>query len=115
MVMRKRSGVLTVSIGILTLALPSRGWGQVGSGMPSDSDLLQQRMLERASGFVVERPPAGTLIHPVQRVPRDRFGVVGPFPLKLEDLAALVYPDASLEERQALVEGMTFFTTPGRA
>jgi len=73
-------------------------------------------MLERAPGFfVIDVPPAGTLIHPVQRVPRDRFGVVGPFPLKLEDLEALVYPDATPEERQALLEGMTFFTTPHTA
>jgi len=102
--------------GVLTLALPSRGWGEVGTGVPSDSDLMQQRMLEKAPGFfVIDVPPAGTIIRPVQRVPRDRFGIVGPFPLQLQDLEALVYPDATPEERQALVEGMTFFTEPHTA
>lgn len=103
-------------IGVLTLALPGRGWGEIGTGVPSDADLSQQRMLERAPGFfVIDVPPPGTVIRPVQRVPRSQFGVVGPFPLQLHDLDGLVYPDATPEERQALVEGMQFFTTPHTA
>jgi hypothetical protein len=31
-------------------------------------------------------------LQPVKRVPRDQFGVVGHFPLTMEDLPALVYP-----------------------
>jgi hypothetical protein len=54
-------------------------------------------------------------LRPVERVPRDKFGVVGPFPLQLQDLRALIYPDASLGERQEVLEGLTFFTTPHTA
>src|SRR5437667_6644160 len=120
MTVRKVSSVLTVcaSIAVLTFSaslLPSPGWAELGSDVPSDSQLLQQRMLETASGFVVAAPPPGTVFRPVQRVPRDKFGVVGPFPVTLGDLDALIFPDASLEERQAVLEGMTFFTTPHTA
>jgi hypothetical protein len=77
--------------------------------------LLTQRIQEAgASGsgvFDIAPPPDGQTFSPVNRVPRDRFGVVGPFPLQLQDLDALVYPDATLTERQALREGLTFFTT----
>src|SRR5262245_11354887 len=105
-----------VLVGAVTLILSSGGWAEVGSGIPSDADLLQQRMLERAPGFfVIDVPPAGTVIRPVQRVPRERFGIVGPFPLQLGDLDALVYPGTTPEERQALLEGMTFFTEPHTA
>jgi hypothetical protein len=61
---------------------------------------------------VVAVPVPGTVLRPVQRVPRARFGVVGPLPLQLSDLDALVFPDATSDERQALLEGLTFFTTP---
>jgi hypothetical protein len=44
-------------------------------------------------------------------VPRNKFGIVGAFPLTLEDLDGLVYPDATDQERQAMLEGMKFFTT----
>jgi di-heme oxidoreductase (putative peroxidase) len=116
--MRRSAPVPTTCMlfGVLAVALPRAGRAEVGSGVPSDADLSQQRMLERTPGFfVIDAPPPGTPIRPVQRVPRDSFGVVGPFPLKLEDLAALVYPDETPEERQTLLEGMTFFTTPHAA
>ncbi len=97
-------------VALLCLSANS-GWAQQ-TDIPTDAQLLQQRAKEIATGFVVAVPPSGTEMRPVQRVPRDRFGVVGPFPLKLEDLDALVYPDADREERAALLEGMVFFTTP---
>ena len=50
-------------------------------------------------------------MRPVQRVPREKFGIVGPFPLTLQDLDGLTYPDATPSERQAMLEGMQFFTT----
>jgi len=87
----------------------------LGSNTPTDQQLQQQRAGEVASGFVVSVPPAGTVMHPVQRVPRSKFGVVGPFPLTMNDLDALVYPGLTNEGRQALLEGMTFFTTPHTA
>jgi hypothetical protein len=61
--------------------------------------------------FDVALPPAGTTYSRVGRVPRRQFGVVGPFPLQLQDLSALVYPDTTDAERQKLLEGLTFFTT----
>ncbi|MDQ2804359.1 MAG: hypothetical protein M3Y41_17380 [Pseudomonadota bacterium] len=60
----------------------------------------------------VPQPPIPSLLRPVERVPRAAFGVVGPFPLTQKDLAALVYPSASADERAAVLEGLTFFTTP---
>jgi CxxC motif-containing protein (DUF1111 family) len=91
----------------------------VGSGNPSDADLLAQRMVERGispalpgSGiFDIAVPPAGTVLKPVQRIPRDKYGVVGPLPLTLSDLDALVFPGSSADEKNALLEGLTFFTT----
>jgi hypothetical protein len=54
--------------------------------------------------------PAG--LHPVERIPRDAFGVVGAPPLRADNLNALLYPSASASERQAALDGLTFFTTP---
>ncbi len=101
-------GVLIALGGLLT----STGWAQLGSGVPSDDDLLARRAIERLTNFVVDPPPPGTMLRPVQRVPRDRFGVVGPFPLGLGDLDALTYPAANAAERAAVLEGMEFFTRP---
>ncbi|HKN31670.1 MAG TPA: di-heme oxidoredictase family protein [Terriglobales bacterium] len=96
-----------LSIGVLM--------AELGSNIPTDNQLLTTRMLEGGSAdsgiFDIAVPPPGTPMRPVERVPRDKFGIVGPFPLTLQDLDALVYPDATAEERQAVLEGMTFFTT----
>jgi hypothetical protein len=43
------------------------------------------------------------MLRPVERIPRDKFGVVGPFPLQLQDLPALIFPDATLDERQKVL------------
>ena len=106
---------LSISISILLASLsPSIVSAQVGTNIPSDDTLQAQRVTEFAGGkgFVVQVPGNGTKFKPVQRVPRDKFGVVGSFPLALGDLDALVYPDASLQQRLALLEGVSFFTTP---
>src|SRR5437588_3728289 len=96
-----------LSIGVLM--------AELGSNIPTDNQLLTTRMLEGGSAdsgiFDIAVPPPGTPMRPVERVPRDKFGIVGPFPLTLQDLDALVYPDSTAEERQAVLEGMTFFTT----
>jgi hypothetical protein len=97
------------------LLLPNLGWAQLGSNNPPDADLQAQRDIELESGFIVEVPPPGTVLRPVQRVPRERYGVVGGLPLGLGDLDALVYPDATPDEREALLEGLTFFTAPHAA
>ncbi len=77
----------------------------------SDADLLAQRQAELSSGLVIAVPAPTTPLRPVERVPRDKFGVVGPLPLHASDLDALVFPSTSPDERAALLEGMTFFTT----
>ncbi len=88
---------------------------ELGTNNPDDATLLMQRIGEAGSSgsgiFDIPLPPAGTMFKPARRVPRNDFGVVGPSPLQLQDLNALVYPDATLSERQKLLEGLTFFTT----
>jgi hypothetical protein len=100
-----------------TLILPV--WAELGSNVPNDATLLTERTQEAGSTgsgvFDIAAPPAGTVLRPVQRVPREKFGVVGPFPLQLQDLPALIYPDAMLNERQEVLEGLTFFTIPHTA
>ena len=77
----------------------------------TDTELLAQRQAELSSGLVIAVPAPTTPLRPVERVPRSKFGVVGPLPLEASDLDALVFPSASADERAALLEGMTFFTT----
>jgi CxxC motif-containing protein (DUF1111 family) len=60
----------------------------------------------------VAGPPDPSRLRPVERIPRDKFGVVDEFPLVENDLRALVYPSANEEERAAVLEGLSFFTTP---
>jgi hypothetical protein len=120
---------LTVATAIAICTLPASA--QLGSDNPTDDTLLTQREVEAGcdtsttpptcpsgsanifnSGvFDIASPPDGTMFTPAARVRRDKFGVVGPAPLTLMDLHALVYPDATSAERQALLEGLTFFTT----
>jgi Di-haem oxidoreductase, putative peroxidase len=57
-------------------------------------------------------PPNPEKLRPVERVARDKFGVVGLFPLHIEDLESLVFPSTNEEERSALLEGLEFFSTP---
>lgn len=111
--MRKLLISLTVFAAI-DLACPALA--ELGSDVPTDAQLLAQRVQEGGAAgagiFDIAVPPADTILQPVKRVPRDKFGVVGPFPLQRRDLRALVFPDASGEERDAILEGLTFFTTP---
>ena len=90
----------------------------LGTGNPTDAQIIALRLTEvggltpvNPSGiFDIPVPPAGTQFRPVQRVPRDKFGEVGPFPLQYSDLEALVYPDTTVQERQQMLEGMSLFT-----
>ncbi len=115
--MRNLWATLTVCWTIGVYALPAAA--ELGSDIPSDAQLLTQRAQEGGSSgsgiFDIAVPPAGTVLRPVERVPREKFGVVGPFPLQLQDLRALVFPDATLDERQEVLEGLTFFTSPHTA
>ena len=107
--MRKLLIMLAVctSIGVLM--------AELGSNVPSDDKLLAQRVQEGGSLgsgiFDIAPPPPGKVLQPVKRVPREEFGIVGPFPLTLQDLDGLTYPDATPQERQTMLEGMQFFTT----
>ena len=68
-----------LSIGVLM--------AELGSNIPTDNQLLTTRMLEGGSAdsgiFDIAVPPPGTPMRPVERVPRDKFGIVGPFPLRM--------------------------------
>lgn len=77
----------------------------------TDAELLQQRRVELSTGLVIAVPGPCIHLRPVERVPRSKFGVVRPPPLEASDLDALVFPSATADERAALLEGMTFFTT----
>ncbi len=111
--MRKLVQTLMAYAVIGIFALPALA--EIGSDVPIDAQLLTERAQEGGSAgsgiFDIAVPPAGTVLRPVRRVPRERFGVVGPFPLQPQDLPALLFPDATRSERQALLEGLTFFTT----
>lgn len=77
----------------------------------TDAELLLQRQAELSTGLVIDVPGPSVYLRPVERVPRSKFGVVSPPPLEASDLNALVFPSATADERAALLEGMTFFTT----
>ena len=107
--MRELLKPLTVLTALNIFTLPV--YAELGSGVPSDAQLLTERAQEAGSAgsgiFDIAVPPAGTVLRPVRRVPREKFGVVGPFPLQLQDLRSLLFPDATLEERQrCLAAGM---------
>jgi len=93
---------LLLSVGILM--------AELGTNNPTDPQLVAQRAQEGGTAgsgiFDIAVPPPGTPMRPVQRVPREKFGIVGPFPLTLQDLDGLTYPDATPSERQAMLEGM---------
>ena len=115
--MRKLLRPLAVLTALNIFTLPV--YAELGSDVPSDAQLLTERGQEAGSAgsgiFDIAAPPAGTVLRPVERVPRDKFGVVGSFPLQLQDLPALVFPGATPDERQAVLEGLAFFTTPHTA
>ena len=115
--MRNRVTLLAAATVMGTIGGPA--CAELGSDVPSDSQLLTQRVQEAgstASGiFDIAAPPSGTVLQPVARIPRLRFGVVGPVPLTIQDLGALLYPSASNAEKLKALEGLTFFTTPHTA
>jgi len=130
--MRKLLATVAIAVAIGLFAPPgcvergANGPGANGSGANTpgangsgDATLLTQRAEEAGlsgSGiFDIAVPPPGTVLRPVERIPRQAFGVVGPFPLQPQDLPALTYPGATASEHQAVLEGMTFFTTPHTA
>ena len=115
--MRNRITLLAAAAVMATIGGPA--YSELGSDHPTDAQLLAQRVQEggmSGSGiFDIAPPPPGTVLRPVERVPRQQFGVVGPFPLALADLQALLFPSAPLAERQKALEGLTFFTSPHTA
>src|SRR6266849_6683995 len=105
--MRKLLSVLIVymmSFGILVGVL----WAQL-----SDEELIQQLEDERDRDVVtIPAPGPDVTLRPVQRIPRELYGVVGVNrPLDVRDLDALLFPDASDDERAAVLAGLAFFTT----
>ncbi|MGH8574457.1 MAG: hypothetical protein ACREX8_18065, partial [Gammaproteobacteria bacterium] len=78
----------------------------------SDEELVRQLQEEVSRvDVVIPVPGDDVALRPVDRVPREQFGVVGDAPLDASDLDALLFPDASAEEREAVLAGLAFFTT----
>lgn len=96
-------------IAVLSILLSAIGYLTV---KPYLNSVANRPTQEEINLNPVAEPPDPSLLRPVERVPRDRFGVVGEFPLSEDDLRALVYPSANDEERAAVIEGLNFFTTP---
>ncbi len=111
--------IMTIYTAYTAIGLAFSARAELGSDVPRDAKLLEQRADEggvSGSGiFDIAIPPDGTVLRPVTRVQREKFGVVGPLPLQLRDLRALIYPDTAEGEREAVLEGLTFFTTPHSA
>jgi hypothetical protein len=130
--MREPLFILTAAAVVVFFAFPASA--ELGSDNPTDVTLLTQREVEagcdtsttpptcpsgtasvfNSGTFDIASPPAGTTFMPAKRVRRDKFGVVGPFTLNNglteKDLDAIVYPDATVTEKDQLVEGLQFFT-----
>jgi hypothetical protein len=113
----KLSFLMTAVAAIGLLAFPAIA--QLGTNTPPNDDatLKMQREMEAGSSgsgiFDIPLPDPNQLYQPARRVPRDKFGVVGPFMpngLNLQDLDALVYPGTISADKNALFEGMQFFT-----
>jgi hypothetical protein len=110
----KLFATLTVATAIAICTLPASA--QLGSDNPTDDALLMQREIEAGtsgSGIFDIPVPTDQTYQPATRVPRDKFGVVGPFMpngLKLQDLDNLVFPGTSDIDKGKLFEGLQFFT-----
>lgn len=89
----------------LVLALAMGGCGQKGS-VTDTIPVLEDRDLSAIAG-----PTDNSQRRPVERVPRAQFAEVGPAPLKASDIPVFGYPSLNDDEKNSLVEGMTFFTT----
>ena len=127
-----------LSVAVLIAATALFAWpalAELGSNNPPDQQLLMQRAQEvgcdlstspptcpsgsasvfDSGNFDIAIPPAGTTYQPAKRLTRGTFGAVGAFALQngLTEaaLAALVFPDETTGEKDALVEGLQFFTT----
>jgi CxxC motif-containing protein (DUF1111 family) len=133
-IVRKLSFIMTAVAVVALFASPAPAQAQtcppggacLGTGNPSDAALLNQRTVEKptASGPGIFFVPDPTLTNPnqtyspAQRVPRDKYGVVGKLPLTVNDLDALVFPGTTTSEKNELLEGLQFFTkvhTPGES
>jgi CxxC motif-containing protein (DUF1111 family) len=85
------------------------GCGQVGS-VTDNRSTLEDRDLSAIAG-----PVNSSQLRPVERVPRSTYAVVNPAPLGERDQPVFVYPSMDSEERESMLEGLTFFTTPHTA
>ena len=120
--MRTSNAGLAAAAMITLIAFPALA--ELGTDNPTDGQLKAERVTEAGTAgsgiFDIPVPGSSQTYQPAGRVPRDKFGVVGPFMLsgglRLQDLDNLVYPSTSASDKQSLFEGMVFFTmfrTPG--
>lgn len=102
---RHRFGGRLALGGVAVLGLALAACSQKGA-VTETQDTVADRDLTALAG-----PTNTSALRPVERVPRATFGIVSEAPLEFADLTALVYPSMNTDERNSLMEGMTFFTT----
>lgn len=99
-------GGRALSLAMLAVGgLLSAGCGQEGS-VTDTIPTVEERDLSAVPG-----PTDASQLRPVERVPRAQFGEVGQAPLGLDDVSFFAFPSLDENERQSLLEGLTFFTT----
>jgi CxxC motif-containing protein (DUF1111 family) len=89
----------------LSIALLVAGCGQKGNVTETIPTIADRDLAPEAG------PTDNAARRPVDRVPRAQYAEVGPAPLQPNDVAVFGYPNLSSEEKESLLEGMTFFTT----
>jgi Di-haem oxidoreductase, putative peroxidase len=77
----------------------------------SDDELIEELKQEAAQVDIATPGPGDPALRPVERIPREEYGVVGPAPLTAADLDALIFPAANSQERASVLTGLAFFTT----
>ncbi len=104
-----RRGATALPFVVLACGLVYGGCRQSGSITDTIPE-LEDRDLSAIAG-----PTDHSQLRPVERVPRAQFAEVGDAPLGLSDTSFFVYPSLDQGERDSLLEGLTFFTTPHTA
>jgi len=105
---RRRAQVVAFAV-VVTVGLQSAGCsqnGEVSETVPS----VDERDLSGVPG-----PTEAGELRPVERVPRGQFGEVGQAPHGPSDVAFFAFPSVDDDERQSLLEGLTFFSTEHNA
>lgn len=103
---------VVVGIGMVLLSGCEGGGSNtdVGQTIAGQASTIDSRNL---SGVALPGDPSK--LKPVARVARDRYGIVGSFPLADSDIDNIAFPNLSDEERSAYLSGLQFFSIPHTA